>query len=156
VGLEEPDREEERLVRLGPFGDQSGGSRGDVAHLRGVEVDDPVVAYVGRVGRDVLLADQPRPVPGGTQHIDDMALGVGEAVAPVGEAKHAGRMGALPGQQGGARPRAHGRGTERLAEHHPLVGQVLDVRRGHRIAVRLHVTARVVRVDIKDVGWRHT
>ena len=59
---------------------------------------------------------------------------------------------ALPGQQRGARPRTYRGGAERLAEQHALVGEVLDVRRGNRIAVGLHVTAGVVRVNVENVG----
>ena len=118
-------------------------------------VDDVVVADVVRIGRDVLLTDQARPVAGLAEHVHDVALGVGEAVAAVGEAEHAGRVGALPGQQRGPRARAHRRGAERLAEQHALVGEVLDVRRRHRVPVRLDVAAGVVGVEVQDVRPLH-
>ena len=37
-------------------------------------------------------------------------------------------------------------GGERLPEQHPLLGQPLQVRRRHRVPVRLHEAAGVVRV----------
>ena len=129
--------------------------RGDVADLGGVEVDDVVVADVERVRRDVLLADEPRPVAGVAEHVHEVALGMVQAVAAVREPEHAGRVRALAGEQRRPRPRAHRRGAERLAEQHALVGEVLDVRRGHRVPVGLHVAAGVVRVQVEDVGCRH-
>ena len=48
------------------------------------------------------------------------------------------------------------RGAEGLTEQHALVGQVLDVRCRHRVAVGLHVAAGVVGVQIEDVGLGHT
>ena len=47
------------------------------------------------------------------------------------------------------------RGAEGLAEEHALLGEALDPRRRDRVAVRLHVATRVVRVQVEDVGRLH-
>ena len=46
---------------------------------------------------------------------------------------------------------------EQAGYHSVLVGEQLDVRSGNRVAVRLHVATRVVRVQVEDVGelWGH-
>ena len=59
-----------------------------------------------------------------------------------------------PVSRHGAAARAGRRGAERVAEQQALIGEPLDVRRRHRMAVGLHVAAGVVRVDIDDVGFR--
>src|SRR3954471_14779365 len=72
----------------------------------------------------------------------------------VREAEHPVRVGALAGDQARATGRATRGGRERLAEQDALIGQQLDVRREHAVAVGLHVAAGVVRVQVEDVGLR--
>ena len=115
-----------------------------------------VVADVVRVGRHVLFADESRPVARVAEHVHDVPLGVSEPVAAMCEAEHAGGVRALAGQQGGSRPGAHRRGAEGLTEQHALVGQVLNVRRRHRIAVGLHISAGVMGMQVQNIGLRHS
>ena len=49
-------------------------------------------------------------------------------------------------------PEQVGAAQNALPEEDALVGEQLDVGRGHLVAVRLHVAAGVVRVDVEDVG----
>ena len=125
-------------------------------HPVALDVDDDVVADVERVGRHVLFADEPRPVPRLAEDVHDVPLGVAEPVAAMGQAEHAAGVWALPGEQGGTRPGAHRRGAEGLTEQHALVGKVLDVRCRHGVAVGLDVAAGVVRVQVDDVGTCHS
>ena len=78
-------------------------------------------------------------------------VGVGEPVAAVREPEHPVRMGVLAGQQRGAAGGADRRGREGLAEQHPLLGEVLDVRRRDLMTVRLDVATGVVRMQVDDV-----
>ena len=151
VGLEEADREEERLRR--PAAEQLLGRGRDRVDLRGADVDDVVVAEHARVDGEVLLADERRPVAGLAQRVDDVAAVVVELPAAVREAGHPVDVRPLAGQQAGAAARAGRRRAERLAEQQPLVGEPLDVRRGDLVAVGLHVAAGVVRVEVDDVRW---
>ena len=77
----------------------------------------------------MLLADQLRVVAGSPQRPDQVLVVVVEREAAVGEAHHPVGVAVLAGEQRGAAARARGRGAERVAEHHPLIGQPLDVRR---------------------------
>ena len=151
VRLEEADGEEERSTLLGPHGEQLRGPRSDLTHPRRVEVDDVVVPEVSRIRRDVLFAHQAGPVAGVAQHIDDVALRMVQPVAAVRETEHPRCVGALAREQCGSRARTDRRSAEGLAEEHALVGHVLDVWRRDGIPVGLHVAARVVRMQIKDV-----
>ena len=71
--------------------------------------------------------------------------------AAVRKPEHAVVVAVLARQQGGAAAGAGRGGAEGVAKQHPLIGQQLDVRRRHLVAVRLHVAARVVGVDVEDV-----
>ncbi len=104
----------------------------------------------------MLFADESRPVPGLTEHVHDVSFGMAEPVAAVGQAEHAADVWALPGEQRGTRPGTHRRRAECLAEQHALVGEVLDVRCRHCVAIRLDVAAGVVRVQVDDVGTCHS
>ena len=79
----------------------------------------------------VLLTDQPGPVPCRAEHVNEMALRMGEPISPMGQAEHPRDMRRLSGQQRGARARADRGGAKRLPEDHSLVGQMLDVRGRH-------------------------
>ena len=70
----------------------------------------------------------------------------------MGQADHPVRVRPLAGQQARAASRSRRRRAERVAEQQALIGESLDVRRRHRVAVGLHVATGVVRVDIDDVG----
>jgi hypothetical protein len=150
VGLEESDREEERAPV--PLADQLQRGGCDRVDVMGVEVDDVVVAEHAGVAREVLLADQPGPVAGVAQRPDQVVAVVVEREAAVGEPDHPVGVSPLAGEQARAAARARRRGAERLAEQQSLVGEPLDVRRRHRVPVRLHVAAGVVGVDVDEVG----
>jgi hypothetical protein len=70
----------------------------------------------------------------------------------MGEAEHPVVVPVLPGKQACAGGGARWSGAECLAKQNALVGQALDVRRRHLMAVRLHEATRVVRVQVEDVG----
>ena len=112
-----------------------------------------VVPEITRVLRDVLFAHQAGPVPGVAQNIDDVPLGMAQAIAAMRQAQHPGLVGALSGEQGGPRPGADRGGTEGLPEEHTLVGEMLDVRCRNWVPVGLHRAACVVRVQIEDVRF---
>ena len=152
VGLEEPDREEERLAR--PLAQQLHGRGRDVLRLAGVGVGDVVVAEVLGVGRDVLLADHRRPVAGVAQRVQEVLARVLEREAAVREPEHAVGVRPASGQQRGAAGRAGRRRRVGLAEQQPLVGEPLDVGRRDLMAVRLDVSSGVVGVDEDDVRAR--
>ena len=120
----------------------------DVVRL---DVDDVVVAEHVGIAREVLLADQPRPVARVAQRPDQVVAVVVELEAAVGEPDHPVRVRPLARQQAGAATGAGRRGAERLPEQQPLIGEPLDVRRRHRMPVGLHVAAGVVGVDVEDV-----
>src|SRR5713226_7132092 len=80
-----------------------------------------------------------------------MLLVVMERKAPVGQAEHATRVGALPGEKGGAARRAGGRDAESLAKQNALSCQPLQVGRRDGVAEGLDVAPRVVRVDVDNV-----
>ena len=105
--------------------------------------------------RDVLLADERRPVPGLAQRVDDVAPVVAQLPAAVREPGHAVHVRPLAGQQARPAARAGRRRAERLAEQQALVGQALDVRRRDLVAVGLDVAAGVVRMQVDDVRRRH-
>jgi hypothetical protein len=149
VGLEEAHGEEERLTRR--LRDQVHGGRCHVVHVVGVALDHVVVAEHRRVAGQVLLADQPRPVARLAQRVDDVVRVVVQREPAVGQTHHPVRVRVLPGEQRRARARARRGGAERLAEQQPLVGQALDVRRRHLMAVGLDEAPRVVRVQVEDV-----
>ena len=150
VGLEEADREEERLRRA--LGDQLQRRRRDLVDVVVVDVDDVVVAEHVRVAREVLLADERGPVAGVAQRVDEVVAVVVELEAAVGEARSSRSTCAhWPVSRHGAAAGARRRGAERLAEQQPLVGEPLDVRRRHLMAVGLDVAAGVVGVEIDDV-----
>jgi hypothetical protein len=150
VGLEEPDRQEERLRRM--FLDQSPRRRGDRVDVVVLDVGDVVVAEHAGIAREVLLADQTGPVARVAQRPDQVMAVVVELEAPVREPDHPVRVRPLARKQTRAAAGAGRRGAERLAEQQPLIGEPLDVRRRHRMPVRLHVAPGVVRVDVQDVG----
>jgi hypothetical protein len=143
---------EERLGLLGPRADEPRGCRSDVAHTCRVEIDNLVVPEIGGVRRDVLLAHQARPVAEIAEDLGDVPLRMVEPIAPVRQAEHPCRVGALAGKQRSPRARADRGGTEGLAEERTLVGEVLDVRRRHRVAVWLHIAAGVMRMQIENIG----
>jgi hypothetical protein len=82
VGLEEPDREEERLRRAAA--EQLLGRRRDRVDLGRADVDDVVVAEDGGVDGQVLLADERRPVARLAQRMDDVAAVVVQRPASGG------------------------------------------------------------------------
>ena len=149
VGLEEADREEERLARA--VAQQRHGGGRDVMDLGRVGVADEVVAEVLGVGGDVLLADHRGPVAGVAQRVHEVLGRIGELEPAMGQAEHPVAVRPAAGQHRGAARRADGRGGVRLAEQQPLVGQPLDVRRDHLVPVRLQVAAGVVGHDEDDV-----
>ena len=96
VGLEEPDRHEERLGRR--VAQQVDCDRGDVVDPAGVDLDHIVVADLVRPLGDVLLADQRRVVPGVAQRVHHVVAVVVQRPAAVGQADHAVGVGVLAGQ----------------------------------------------------------
>ena len=148
-----PDRQEERLG--GGAAEDVDRDRRDVGDARRRDLDHPVVADDVRALGDVLLADQRRVIADLAQGVDDVVGVVVQRPAPVGEAQHPVRVRVLAGEQACAGRRAGGRGAERLPEQDALLGQSLDARGGHGEAVRLHVAAGVVRVQVEDVRARH-
>jgi hypothetical protein len=146
--LEEPDGEEERL---GEVAEHRVRGRGDVGRVIRVDLDDLVVADHSRVLGDVLLADQRRVVARPPQRMDQVLAVVVEGPAAVGEPEHPVRVAVLTGEERGARAGAGRRRAERLPEEDALVGEHLDVRGRHLVAVRLDVTTGVVGVDVEDV-----
>jgi hypothetical protein len=124
----------------------------DRVDVRRLDLDHAVVADHVRPLGDVLLADHRRPVAGLAQRMDDVLAVVVEHPAAMREAEHAVRVPVLAGQQRGAAAGARRDGAERLAEHDPLVGELRDVGRGHRIPVGLQIAPGVVRVQVQDVG----
>ena len=149
VGLEEPDREEERLRRTAA---QELRAAGAIEWTRGRRCRRRGRSPGRRVDGQVLLADERGPVAGVAQRMHDVAPVVVRAVHP----RWASPIMPLtcahcPVSRHGARARARRRGAERLAEQQALVGQPLDVRRRDLVAVGLDVAARVVRVQVDDV-----
>jgi len=149
VGLEEPDRHEERLLRALHRVERA---RSDQPGEVRVETPDFVVADHPWVLRDVLLADEDGAVAGLLQRVDQVLAVVVELPAAMGESGHAVVVAMLTGQQGRTTSRAGRRRTEGPPEERALVGQQLHVRRRHRVAVGLDVAATVMRVDVEDVG----
>ena len=150
VGLEEADREEERLARA--VAQQRHGGGRDVVDLGGVGVADEVVAELLGIGGHVLLPHHRRPVAGVAQRVEDVLGRVGEPEPAVRQPEHPVAVRPAAGEHRGAAGRADRRGGERLAEEQPLVGEPLDVRRHHLMAVRLQIATGVVRHDEDDVG----
>ena len=149
VGLEEADRHEERLRSTVAQRLESRSARRRPRD--GCRPRHLVVADHARVLGDVLLADQDRVVAGLAQRVDQVLAVVVERPAAVGEAEHAVVVAVLAGEQRRPAARAGRRRAERLAEQDALVGEQLDVRGRHLVAVGLHVAAGVVRVDVEDV-----
>ena len=100
VGLEEADREEERLARA--VAQQLHGRGRDVLRLAGVGVGDDVVAEVLRVGGDVLLPHHRGPVAGRAQRVQDVLAGVLEREPAVRQPQHPVAVRPAAGQQRGA------------------------------------------------------
>ncbi len=127
-------------------------------HLLGVRITFQDLVVADRLGlpRNMLHADQRGVVPGAAQRMDEVLLVVVEPEAPVGQPEHATGMGRLSGQEGGAAGGAGRGGAERLSEQHPLLGQALDARRGHGVAIRLDVPAGVMRMQIDNVWQAHS
>ena len=148
VGLEEADRQEERLVDRAQHVDRDGG---DVGGPRRRDLHHLVVADHVRLLRDVLLADQHRVVARGAERVDEVPLVVVQRPAAVGQAEHPVAVGVPAGEQARAAGRAGGGGAERLPEQHALLRERLDPRRAHGGAHRLDVPAGVVRVEVQDV-----
>jgi hypothetical protein len=99
----------------------------------------------------VLLADQMRVIASVAQRADDVLTVVVQREAAMGQTHHPIVVAVAAGQQRRPTTRAGGRRAEGVAEHDTLIGEPLDVRRGDGVAVRLHVTPGVVRVEIEDV-----
>ncbi len=119
------------------------------------DLDHPVVADDVGPLRDVLLADQRRVVADRAQRVDDVVGVVVQRPAAMREPEHAVGVGVLAGEQARAAGRARRGGAERLPEEDALLGQALDAGRRDGVAVRLHVAAGVVRVQVEDVRARH-
>ena len=125
-------------------------------------VEAPGAGQGGRRVTEVPLAAQVGAVAGIAQAAGDgdhvgaqLAFVAGSpAVTKRGravEACHAGEVGVDPGQQHGARRRAHRRDVE-VAEHHPARGDRIDVRRADLAAVRAQVReSDIVRDDHDNV-----
>jgi hypothetical protein len=99
----------------------------------------------------VLLAHEAGPVAGVAQGVHEVVAVVAQPEAAVREADHAVDVRPLAREEHGAAARARRRAAERLAEQQALVGQALDVRRRHGVAVGLHEAAGVVGMEVYDV-----
>jgi hypothetical protein len=142
VRLEEPDGEEERLGQAAL--ERAHGQRRDGGDVVGLDVVEAVVAeHVGRLG-DVLLADELGEVARLAQRVDEVLAVVAQLPAAVGQAGHPVHVRVAAGDEGGPAARARRGGRERAAEEDPLLGEALDGRRRHGVAVGLDVAARVV------------
>jgi hypothetical protein len=117
VGLEEPDRQEERLRRARREHPQRG--RRHRLDPGGRDVDHLVVAEGPGVLRDVLLADERRPVPRPAEGVDEMPARVGELPSAMGQSRHAVDVRPLAREQAGPASRARRRGAEALRKRSP-------------------------------------
>ena len=98
---------------------------------------------------------QGRPVAGPLEGMAQVLVRVPQVEAPIGQAKLAAAVGTGPGQQGSPTGGTGGRGIECVAKHHPFLGQPLQIGRGQPVAVRTDVAARVVGVEVDDIGSGH-
>ena len=131
---------------------------GERRHRRGIRILRPqqfIEADFFGGARDMLQACEDRMVSGIAQRVQHVPRVIGHGKSAMRETEHAVLVGALAGEQRRTAGRAGGRGAERLPEENALRGQLLNIGRGHRVAVRLKVAAGIVRMQIDDVGPGH-
>jgi hypothetical protein len=100
VRLEEADGEEERGAR--PIADQLDRGGADLVHGVGLGVPHDVVAEIGGIGGDVLLADHRRPVAGVAQCVEQVLARVVEREPAVRQPVHPVAVRPAAGKERGA------------------------------------------------------
>ena len=151
--FQEPDGQKERL--LDGCAQEINRGRRDVFGVGALYLDNPVVADGLGFSGDVLYADQRGAITGLAQRVQDVLAVVVEREATMGQAQHPAGVGALAGEQGRAAGRAGRCRARALPEQDTLFGQSLQVGGRHGVAVRLHVAAGIVGMDVQDVWSFH-
>jgi hypothetical protein len=85
----------------------------------------------------------------------EMLVVVVESKPSMPETTHATAMCSLAGKQSGSAWGARRSGAEGVAEEYAFLSEMLQVRRRDGVAVRLNMTASVVRMEINNVGSVH-